>query len=320
MKPPSPQATPRRTRVYQSHHIDSTLWDDFAVRDGDIIISTPAKTGTTWMQRIASLLVFQAPELPATLNQLSPWIDSAFINQVVDTRAIAAAQTHRRFLKSHLPLTALPWVPNAKYVTVGRDGRDVFMSLWNHYRSYTPEAYELCNSVAAAKQDPCPQCPDDIHEFWRWWIARGAFPWEQDGYPFGSHFTHLESFWEFRHLPNLLLVHYNDLKADLAGEMRRIAAFLDIAVPESRWPTLVEAATFEAMKRDGEMLLPEVALIFQGGSQTFVNKGTNDRWREVLTAEEVAQYEALVARTVPADLSRWMERGREGREPRLDAR
>jgi len=309
------QRIPQRTRAYRSHHLDSTLWDDFPVRDGDIIIATPAKTGTTWTQRIASLLVFQSPMLPATLTQLSPWIDASFINQVMDTRAIAGALQHRRFLKSHLPFDALPWHPNARYITVGRDGRDVFMSLWHHYQSYTDEAYEVMNSVPAATNDPLPRCPEDIHEFWRWWIGRGQFPGETDGYPFGSHFHFLETFWGSRHLPNVLLVHYNDLKTDLDGEMRRISAFLDIEVDETIWPTLVEAATFEAMKRDGELLVPETAMVFAGGARTFINKGTNDRWRDVLTPTEVAQYEAVVARLDPA-LSRWMERGREGRDPR----
>ena len=306
---------PGRTRVYQSHHIDSSLWDDFPVRDGDIVISTPAKTGTTWMQRIVSLLVFQSPTLPATLNELSPWIDAAFINQVMDTRAIAGAIRHRRFLKSHLSLDALPWYPNVKYITVGRDGRDVFMSLWHHYQSYTDQAYEVLNSVPCAANDPCPRCPDDIHEFWRWWISRGQFPGETDGYPFGSHFHLLETFWAFRHLSNLLVVHYNDLKKDLDGEMRRISAFLDVEVDEGIWPTLVEAATFEAMKRDGELLVPETAMIFEGGSQTFIHKGTNDRWRDVLTAEEIAQYAAVVAKLDPT-FARWLEHGREGRDPR----
>jgi len=306
---------PKRTRVYQSHHFNSTLWDDFPVRDGDIIISTPAKTGTTWMQRIASLLVFQNPTLPGTLAELSPWIEAAFINQVMDTRAIAGALRHRRFLKSHLAFDGLPYYPNVKYITVGRDGRDAFMSLWHHYRSYTDEAYEVMNSVPAAAADPLPRCPDDLHEFWRWWIGRGQFPGDTDGYPFGSHFHFLNTFWEFRHLPNLLLVHYNDLKKDLDAEMRRISTFLEIDVNDSIWPTLVEAATFDAMKRDGEMLLPETAMIFRGGSQTFINKGTNDRWRDVLTAEEKEQYGALVAKLDPT-FARWLERGREGRDPR----
>lgn len=309
------EKTPKRTRIYQSHHIDSTMWDDFAVRDGDVVITTPAKTGTTWTQRIVSLLVFQSPVLPDTLNSVSPWIDSAFVNLVMDTRAMAGALKHRRFLKSHVPFDALPWYPGVRYITCGRDGRDVFMSLWNHYRAYTPGVYDILNSVPAAAENPCPKCPEDIHDFWRWWIGRGAFPWESEGYPFGSHFDFLATFWEYRHLPNLLLLHYNDLKKDLAGEMRRIAAFLDIEVPEATWPVLVEAATFDAMKRDGELLLPESSMIFEGGADTFLHKGTNDRWRDVLTPEEVAHYEARVARIDPG-LARWLERGREGREPR----
>jgi aryl sulfotransferase len=307
--------TPVRARTYQSHHLDSTLWDNFPVRDGDIIISTPAKTGTTWTQRIASLLVFQRAELAGTLNQVSPWIDAAFINQVMDTRAIAEEFSHRRFLKSHLPFDGLPYFPNAKYITVGRDGRDAFMSLWQHYRSYTDQAYEIMNSVPAAAKDPLPRCPAEIHEFWRWWIGRGQFPGETDGYPFGSHFHHLETFWEFRHLPNLLIVHYNDLKKDLDGEMRRISEFLDIPVDETIWPALVEGATFEAMKRDSGMLVPETAMIFADGPKVLINKGTNDRWRDVLGRQEIAQYEAVVTKLDPT-LRHWLERGREGRNPR----
>jgi len=69
---------------------------------------------------------------------------------------------------------------------------------------------------------------------------------------------------------------YNDLKADLPGEMRRIARFLDIEVPEQKWPTLAEAATFAAMKRDAAVLGPEMDMIFEGGANRFLYKGTND--------------------------------------------
>ena len=54
--------------------------------------------------------------------------------------------------------------------------------------------------------------------------------------------------------PNVLLVHYDDLLADLTGQMRRVARFLGIGVPEDRWPPLAEAATFGSMRaRAGEL-------------------------------------------------------------------
>ena len=91
--------------------------------------------------------------------------------------------------------------------------------------------------------------------------------------------------------------------------MRRIARFLEIEVPEEKWPTLSEAATFAAMKRDAELLGPEMNMIFEGGADRFLYKGTNDRWRDVLTTEDLALYEAAATRTLTPELKRWLERG-----------
>ena len=43
---------PTKARELHNHHFDSTIWNDFAFRDDDIIIGTYAKSGTTWMQQI----------------------------------------------------------------------------------------------------------------------------------------------------------------------------------------------------------------------------------------------------------------------------
>src|SRR3954452_20252741 len=94
---------PFRARRYRSHHLDSQRWDHVTLRPGDVVISTSMKAGTTWMQRIMSLLVFGARPLPAPLVELSPWIDSAFMGDVDGVVASIEAQEHQRFLKSHLP-------------------------------------------------------------------------------------------------------------------------------------------------------------------------------------------------------------------------
>jgi aryl sulfotransferase len=86
--------------------------------------------------------------------------------------------------------------------------------------------------------------------------------------------------------------------------------FVDIKVPEAAWPTIVRNCTFAEMKAQGERYAPPGAEnIWKGGSQTFFNKGTNNRWREVLGAEEVALYDAAAHRVLTPDCRRWLEHG-----------
>ncbi len=60
---------------YRSFLDDSARWNDFEFRPGDIVISTPPKSGSTWMQMICALLIFQDPDLHKPLTQISPWLD-----------------------------------------------------------------------------------------------------------------------------------------------------------------------------------------------------------------------------------------------------
>jgi aryl sulfotransferase len=139
-------------------------------------------------------------------------------------------------------------------------------------------------------------------------MTRASFPWEPDGWPFWSHHYHANSFWAFRHLPNILFVHYNDLKADLEGEMRRVAAYVGIEVPENRWREYARAASFESMKADADRILPETALAF-GSISNFVYKGTNERWRDELDADDLELYERGSVRDLDPGLRRWLESG-----------
>jgi aryl sulfotransferase len=130
------------------------------------------------------------------------------------------------------------------------------------------------------------------------------------GDPAASFFSVENSFWAERRRANVLLVHYSDLKADRDGEMKRIARFLDADVPDSLWPRLVEAASFESMKRDGDALIPLAHQLFEGGPARFLNKGTNGRWHDVVANEDLALYEAKVRGEFSPALVRWVEHGR----------
>ena len=299
------------TRQVRSRVFDSARWAGYAPRGDDIIIATYPKCGTTWMQRIVSMLVFESAA-PRPIHDLSPWFDMRLFGPIEASLARAEAQTHRRFLKSHLPFDALPVYEGVKFIHVARDGRDAAMSFHNHQSNYTPYAIERFSEVCL--NDPkfgapfTPACSDPGRYFHDWVAG------DEDalGDP-GASFFHVENtYWDARDDENMLLVHYADLKQDRACEMRRIADFLGIRIREALWPDLIEAAAFEVMKSQGEDLLPGAGNIWEGGSGRFLHKGSNGRWQEAFAKDDLERYDAKVKANFAPELARWIEHGRLG--------
>lgn len=282
---------PYRTAVF-----DNARWAGFVHRPGDIFVCTPPKCGTTWTQTIIASLLWPAGDVPGPImHVVSPWIEAEF--EPIDVvLARLAAQSHRRFIKSHTPADGIPFFDTGRYVFVARDGRDAFMSMCNHMERFNADRRETLNARAPEGVPQMVAWDGDVHGFFARWIADG----------FVLH--HVRTFWDRRNDPNVLLVHYNDLKADLAGEMRRIAAFLDVTVLESAWPAVVERCTFESMRARGDEI--GTFELFDGGGKSFLFKGSNGRWRDVLDATEQAAYDRRVAEILPPDGARWLEHGR----------
>ena len=291
---------PEKTREIHNHHFDSTMWNGFGFRDDDVVIGTYAKSGTTWMQQIVGQLVFGGdPEVEVA--EMSPWVDLRVPPREVKLPAIEV-QTHRRFLKTHLPVDALVFSPKARYVYVARDGRDVLWSMWNHHANANAAWYGALNDTPGLVGEPIAPPPATIREYYHDWLDR-------DGHPFWPFWENVGSWWNARHLPNVLLVHFADLKADMEGEIRRIAGFLGIEVAAKRWPAIVEHCSFDWMKANAAKAAPLGGVFWDGGAETFINKGTNGRWREVLSREESMKYERLALENLGPDCARWLAKG-----------
>jgi hypothetical protein len=285
---------------YQSPDEDSARWLGFPFRDGDIVISTRSKTGTTWVQMICALLIFQTPQPPAPLAQLSPWVDhlTAPREQVY---AQLAAQEHRRFVKTHTPLDGIPLDPRVAYIVTARHPLDMAVSLYHHSHNIDrARVRELTGQPEPGEQWP-PQEP--LHDWLLSWIAGDDDPRQSlDSLP--GVLWHLSDAWSRRGEPNVLLVHYDNLLADLEGQMRWLAGQLGIAVAEQAWPALVRAATFESMSGSADTLVP-TAGIFKNNA-TFFRRGTSGAGREILSDEEIAEYHARAAQLAPSGLLTWL--------------
>jgi aryl sulfotransferase len=306
------------TREVVSPVIDSRRWRAFEPREDDIVVATFAKCGTTWTQRIVDLLVHQTPEV-RPVGEISPWLDATIFNPLEEDLALLAAQTHRRYVKSHAPFDALPVWDEVKYIHVGRDGRDARLSWQNHMAGTRPELVErvVANAMALAQtsEQPLvmpPPAPEDPRAFLLHWMDQmEAAP--TGGPTLDPHYFEFEaSYWRERRRENLLFVHYDDMIEDLPGEMRRISDFLEIDTPATVMASLVDAARFATMKAQGDDLAPGLKKAFDRGADRFINQGRSGRWREVLSVEDAARYEALAARLATPGLTAWLQHGRRG--------
>jgi len=284
----SATAWPVKTGELKHPLMDSTRWNDFPFRDDDIVVATYSKSGTTLTQQILVQLILDAdPEIFGL--DVSPWPEAGPGGVMLDR---AAAQTHRRFLKTHLPLENLVYSPRAKYITVGRDPRDVAWSLHNHFIGFNPEV---------AKQLELPPPNPDVRLFYRDFLEGRV----QD-LPYWSH---IQCWWDVRALPNLLTLHYADLIGDMPGQIRRIAQFLGIALDESRLPRMIEHCSIAHMRKIGAKS-EALNRGFRDGVNTFINKGTNGRWRHVLTQDEIDLCDQIAARELTPDCAAWLRNGK----------
>ena len=148
------QRQPRIPVRYKTAHQDSARWNELEFRPGDIVISARPRSGTTWMQMICALLVFQDPELPAPLSELSPWLDW-HTTPLAEVLSALAAQRHRRFIKTHTPLDGLPLDPRVTYVVVVRHPLDAAVSLYHHYANLEVRRLSRLQGLP----DPGPEAP-----------------------------------------------------------------------------------------------------------------------------------------------------------------
>jgi hypothetical protein len=278
---------------YRSDLVDSDRWRRLRFRPGDIVISTPPKCGTTWMQMICALLVLQTVELPAPLSALSPWLDLR-LRPFDAVAAELSAQRHRRFIKTHTPLDGIPNRPDVTYTVLGRDPRDAAVSMYFHRANIGNREVRHHREASGPGSSE-----SSLRDFLLDWIH------EPRSASLENLAHHMTVAWHRRHRPNVVVMHYQELASNLAGAMKRIAGRLDIAVPAHRWPALVSAATFTQMRARARELAPAHVLY---DSNRFFRSGSSGQWRGVLTGADLRRYERRVAALMPADLAAWLHR------------
>jgi len=291
---------PQKEREHWHHLLDSKVWNVFEYREGDIIINAYSKSGTTWVQQIVGQLLWNGAE-NIVLSEISPWIDCRFPPQA-ERLALLESQSHRRFIKSHLPVDTMVFSPHAKYIYIGRDARDVLWSLYNHHLNMKKDALEGIDAVPERIGPPLGIAPTSVVQYFWDWL-------EKDGYPWWPYWEHVLSWWQIRDLLNVLLIHFSNLKKDMPGEIRRIAAYLEIEIDESQWKVILNHCSFEYMKAHAAQSVPFGGEIFEGGAQSFMHKGVNGRWKDLLSSDDIEKYDQIAQENLGTDCAHWLKTG-----------
>ncbi|MGH3931722.1 MAG: sulfotransferase domain-containing protein [Pseudonocardiaceae bacterium] len=266
------------------------------------------------MQMVCALLVFQTPNLDRPLTKISPWLDM-LMTERDEIVAALEAQSHRRFIKTHTPLDGLPFDERVTYVCVGRDPRDVGFSWSNHVTNLDLDVVLAALKKVVGLEDLDELLPDgppsfpptEIERFWQWTDDTQSAG--QSPSSLAALFHHIRTFWPATTgAPNLVLLHYDDLKVDLEGQMRYLAQRLGIDMAERRWPELVSAARFAAMRRRADELAPNVGDAVWRDNAQFFHQGTSEQWRVRLDQDDLRRYHIRVTELGDPEVARWVHR------------
>lgn len=282
---------------------DCLRWDALRLRDDDIVISAPSKSGLTWTQRLVALLVFDGPDLPGPLSAVSPWLDQTIrpIEQVV---ADLDAQQHRRFIKTHTPLDGLVLDQRVTYLCVGREPRDAAVSMMFHKTN-------IDMARMPGQRTSMTQGAPGFHD----WMERPIVtPEGMESLSASLH--HYGTFWERRALPNVWLFHYADYKANLPGEIVRLASVLGIPITRERAEELAAHASLSAMRSRASEMAPNATEQILLDNQQFFRAGGLGDWQRYFTEQEAMRYlHRIHDLRPPRDMFDWASWGRRGSDP-----
>ena len=254
---------------------------DIRWRDGDVVISVPAKSGTTWTMNIVhQLFTGGAPDFKDIYAEV-PWIEfiggPQLTGRHVMDRLDAMPRDRRRAFKTHSAPPTIPFFeagtkPDVKYIVVFRNPEEALVSFKPFLDQHTDEWFDLWQMPRGAMSRP------DFTTFYSEVIDAQQMQ--------GMFFGFLAAWWPRRAEKNVLFLHYADMTRDHEGTIRKVASFLGVQPGASQWPSILEYTSFPWMKRhadkfDGHSIgtvpvLKNGAMIRKGASGKAKEDGMTD--------------------------------------------
>jgi hypothetical protein len=196
----------------------------------DVLVCSYFKTGTNWTMQIALQIAHRGQAQFEHIHDMVPWIElpprARIAVPVTDESVWQNCPTQLRVIKTHAGFEDIVYRPEARYIWVVRDPKDVFVS-----------SYHFVKAMALGKLMPTP----------KQWLDLFLSPYT----PTGSWARHLDGGWRNRHRDNVLFLTYEDMKADLPAAVTKIAALMEVALTPQEFAAVVEQSSYAHMKAIG---------------------------------------------------------------------
>jgi hypothetical protein len=259
-------------------------------RPTDVVITPYAKCGTTWLQQIFHTLRTRGDFDFDDISRVVPWIEMA---EVAGVPLETPQKAEPRGFKSHLGYDAVP--KGARYIVAFREPKDALVSMYRFMEGWFLEPGAV-----------------PIEAFAQMWLGRTAGG--------GDIWNHLLSWWAQRDNPDVLILSYEQMSADPAGTVRKVAAFSGIDLDDELLALTLERSSIGFMlahkDRFDDLLMrtasevrcglppgSDSAKVRKGGSgghshelPAEVADAVDAKWREIVTpATGFSDYAALQA-------------------------
>lgn len=284
-------------KLYLGPLTDNRRWDRIDIRPDDVIVATPPKCGTTWMQTIIALLLSGDPEVETQLSVKMPWVDIRF-REIDAVAARINAMPGRRSLKSHTPLDGLPMDDHAQYIAVFRHPLDAHFSCRKHM-----------HNIPLTIFDHWYPMDDPEGVTFRRFLDGGAEGFDGDAMPLAHILRHYAAARALADRPHVTLFHYADMTRDLHETFARVAGLLGVSHPAPLMDQLVEVASFAHMKADATRYAPTGGTGFMRSDSDFFDSGSSGKWHGQLSAGELQAYNAKMDAHLTPKERAWLEFG-----------
>lgn len=246
---------------------DPRILANFHARSDDVLITTPPKAGTTWMQQILYQLRSCGDPDFSSIDEVVPWLEIQREGRTPQ-QILQHFETlpEPRLFKTHCTAEQTPGIGTARIILSSRDPRDCCVSFYHHLMNMTDEA-------RARKQIPTPTSFEEHVELWL---------------EFAAWYRNVKSWWPYYQHPKVLWLRYQDMKSDIETSIDQILAFLGWQLSEAQRSIVLHYVSFDWMKTHDEKFSSQGASRKQSSFKpgTFIRQGKIGSYRELMTAEQ----------------------------------